>query len=137
MGGSLNFRASQGFVAKYNLDLRLFSVKYLSIYIKLYLGLYVMLFLYQVINLKIKFPCINDHLKNYSEWFFYGYLFISYSLIFIFSYWFSNLYLLPSSVQVKFKFSPIENWDWSYNHCETHPTHPPHPGQVYCKYPGN
>ena len=29
-----------------------------------------------------------------------------------------------SQVQVKFSASPIGNWDWSYNHCETHPTHP-------------
>ena len=32
-------------------------------------------------------------------------------------------WILPSSVQVgKFSASPIRNWDWSYNHCETHPT---------------
>ena len=30
--------------------------------------------------------------------------------------------VLPSSVQVgKFSTSPIGNWDWSYNHSETHP----------------
>ena len=36
-----------------------------------------------------------------------------------------SCHFLPSSVQVgKFSASRIGNWDWFYNHCETHPTPP-------------
>ena len=35
----------------------------------------------------------------------------------------SDFIFLPNPVQVgKFSAYSIENWDWSYNHCETHPT---------------